>query len=76
MEVSLTTYDLDFQKQFIYAQALIPEYWLVNLKEIEVEVYTNCQKKIPLVFTLSLIFGNWEYPLFFKKGKLLMAKGI
>ncbi|HMV42810.1 MAG TPA: Uma2 family endonuclease [Leptospiraceae bacterium] len=39
IEVSLTTYDLDFQKQFIYADALVMEYWLINLKEIEVEVY-------------------------------------
>jgi len=41
VEVSLTTYDLDFQKQFIYADALVAEYWLINLKELEVEVYKN-----------------------------------
>lgn len=41
VEVSLTTYDLDFQKQFIYAEAEVAEYWLVNLKEMEIEVYKN-----------------------------------
>ena len=41
IEVSLTTYDLDFQKQFIYAEALVAEYWLINLKEMEIEVYKN-----------------------------------
>jgi Uma2 family endonuclease len=41
VEVSLTTYDLDFQKQFIYADALVAEYWLINLKDMEIEVYKN-----------------------------------
>ena len=41
VEVSITTYDLDFQKQFIYADANVPEYWLINLKDMEVEVYKN-----------------------------------
>jgi len=40
-EVSLSTYELDFQKQIIYANALISEYWLVNLKDNELEVYKN-----------------------------------
>ncbi len=41
VEVSLTTYDLDFQKQFIYAESNVSEYWLINLKDMEVEVYKN-----------------------------------
>lgn len=41
VEVSITTYDLDFQKQFIYADANVSEYWLINLKDMEVEVYKN-----------------------------------
>lgn len=41
VEVSLTTYDLDFQKQFVYAEALVNEYWIINLKDKEVEVYKN-----------------------------------
>jgi Uma2 family endonuclease len=39
VEISKTTYDLDYDKQFIYAEANIPEYWLVNLEKSEVEVY-------------------------------------
>ena len=41
VEVSLSTYELDFQKQNIYANALISEYWIVNLKDNELEVYKN-----------------------------------
>ncbi len=41
VEVSVSTYDLDFQKQFIYASANIEEYWLINLKDSEVEIYKN-----------------------------------
>ena len=39
IEVSKTSYDLDFDKQYIYAEAGIPEYWLVNLEKSETEVY-------------------------------------
>jgi Uma2 family endonuclease len=41
VEVSLSTYELDFQKQNIYANALISEYWIINLKDNELEVYKN-----------------------------------
>lgn len=41
VEVSKTTYDLDYDKQFLYAEASIPEYWLVNLEKAETEVYTK-----------------------------------
>lgn len=41
VEISLTTYELDFRKQFVYAKANIPEYWLFNLNNFEVEVYKN-----------------------------------
>lgn len=41
VEISASTYELDFQKQFIYADALVPEYWIINLKEKELEVYKN-----------------------------------
>mgnify|MGYP001603778971 FL=1 len=37
--MSKTSYDLDFDKQYIYAEANIPEYWLVNLEKSETEVY-------------------------------------
>lgn len=39
VEVCKTSYDLDYDKQFIYAEANIPEYWLVNLEKSETEVY-------------------------------------
>lgn len=39
VEISKTTYDLDFDKQYIYAEAGIAEYWLVNLNKSETEVY-------------------------------------
>ena len=39
IEISKTTYDLDFDKQYIYAEAGIAEYWLVNLNKSETEVY-------------------------------------
>ncbi|HNF27537.1 MAG TPA: Uma2 family endonuclease, partial [Leptospiraceae bacterium] len=41
VEISVSTYELDYQKQFIYADALVPEYWIINLKEKELEVYKN-----------------------------------
>lgn len=41
VEVSFTTYELDFQKQYIYAEVLVDEYWLVNLKTNEIELYKN-----------------------------------
>ncbi len=41
VEVSVSTYELDFQKQNIYANALISEYWIINLKDNELEVYKN-----------------------------------
>lgn len=39
VEVSKTTYSLDFDKQFIYARAGIQEYWLVDLERKQVELY-------------------------------------
>jgi Uma2 family endonuclease len=42
VEVAETTLDRDQnEKQFAYAQAAIPTYWIVNLVERQVEVYTN-----------------------------------
>ncbi|HNF17677.1 MAG TPA: Uma2 family endonuclease [Leptospiraceae bacterium] len=41
VEISVSTYELDFQKQFIYADADVQEYWIINLKDRELEVYKN-----------------------------------
>lgn len=41
VEISMSTYELDFQKQFIYADAKVEEYWIINLKEKELEVYKS-----------------------------------
>jgi len=35
VEVSLSSHDLDFAKQYIYARAGIPEYWLLDLERRE-----------------------------------------
>ena len=39
VEICYSSYQFDFEKQFIYAEAKIPEYWLVNLDKGETEVY-------------------------------------
>ncbi|MDX1959643.1 MAG: Uma2 family endonuclease [Leptospiraceae bacterium] len=41
IEVSLTTLNEDREMSSIYAEANIPEYWLFNLNNNTVEVYTN-----------------------------------
>lgn len=42
VEVSDTTYDFDVDiKRALYARSGIPEYWIVNLSERQVEVYTE-----------------------------------
>ncbi|MBE7413655.1 MAG: Uma2 family endonuclease [Leptospiraceae bacterium] len=41
VEVANTSLELDRQKSFIYSKGKIPEYWIINLNENTVEVYTN-----------------------------------
>ena len=43
VEISINSYDLDYEKQFIYAKANIEEYWLFNINSKEVEVYKKPQ---------------------------------
>ncbi|MBS0618435.1 MAG: Uma2 family endonuclease [Spirochaetes bacterium] len=57
VEVSKTTYDLDYDKQFLYAEAEIPEYWLVNLDKRETEVYRDPKDG---VYTQKKVYGKNE----------------
>jgi Uma2 family endonuclease len=41
IEVSNTTIELDRAKKKIYATANVPTYWIINLTNKEIEVYTN-----------------------------------
>jgi len=41
IEVSNTTLELDRAKRKIYASANVPTYWIINLTNREIEVYTN-----------------------------------
>ncbi|MCB1192986.1 MAG: Uma2 family endonuclease [Leptospiraceae bacterium] len=41
IEVALTTIELDRTKASIYAKGNIPEYWIINLLEKTIEVYTS-----------------------------------
>ena len=44
IEVALTSLALDREKIDIYAQAGIPEYWIINIKQKEIEVYSGLKK--------------------------------
>ena len=44
IEVALTSLALDREKIDIYAQAGIPEYWIINIKQKEIEVYSDLKK--------------------------------
>jgi Uma2 family endonuclease len=63
VEISKTTYDLDFDKQFIYAEAGIPEYWLVNLEKSETEVYRRPEA------------GRYVERTIYVKGKTIQLEG-
>ena len=63
IEVSKTTYDLDYDKQFIYAEAGIPEYWLVNLEKSETEVYRRPEA------------GRYLERTIYSKGKEILLEG-
>ncbi|MCP5492955.1 MAG: Uma2 family endonuclease [Leptospiraceae bacterium] len=41
IEVALTTIEIDRTKASIYAKGNIPEYWIINLLEKTIEVYTS-----------------------------------
>ena len=57
VEVSNTTLDLDREKAFVYAKAGIPEYWIVNIKDMTVEVHTGPG---PAGYGSKTIFGKNE----------------
>ncbi|MCH8317261.1 MAG: Uma2 family endonuclease [Bacteroidetes bacterium] len=44
IEVALTSLALDREKIAIYAKAGIPEYWIINVKQKEIEVYSDLKK--------------------------------
>jgi len=64
VEVSKTTYDLDYDKQLLYAEAKIPEYWLVNLDKRETEVYSEPKNG---VYTQKKVYGKNEAIIIEKK---------
>lgn len=44
IEVAVTSLDLDREKINIYAKAGIPEYWIINVKQKEIEVYSDLKR--------------------------------
>lgn len=63
VEVSKTTYDLDFDKGLLYAEANIEAYWLVNLDKGETEVFSNPQN------------GRYTKHQIFTKGSSISLEG-
>jgi Uma2 family endonuclease len=64
IEISDSSVEEDREMAFDYASAQVPDYWLLNMRDRQIEVYWVTDTPFTVFFSKPMLFPRWLGPIF------------